>query len=90
VPVARRPRLFTVSAVGPEGLVMDGEEPLPEDRLLEARVYAVEPFVAWVLTKLCRRTAQGFRVEVQPFALSGAVRAAWDELVVGKAAGPKA
>jgi HD-like signal output (HDOD) protein len=87
VPVARRPRLFTVSAVGPEGLVMEGEEPLPEDRLLEARIYAAEPFVAWVLTRLCRRTPKGFQVEVAPFALSGAIRASWDELVSGGAVG---
>jgi hypothetical protein len=60
---------------------MAGEEPLPEDRLLEAKVYAEEPFAVWVLTRLCRRTPQGFQVEVRPFALSGALRDAWEKLV---------
>jgi HD-like signal output (HDOD) protein len=83
VSVARRPRLFQVSAVGPDGLTMSGEEPLPEDRLLEAKVYAEEPFAVWVLTRLCRRTPQGFQVEVRPFALSGALREAWEKLVTG-------
>jgi hypothetical protein len=83
VSVARRPRLFQVSAVRADGLAMAGEEPLPEDRLLEAKIYAREPFAAWVLTRLCRRTAEGFQVEVQPFALSAAQREAWEKLVAG-------
>lgn len=47
VSVARRPRLFKVTAVSPEGLAMAGDEPLPEDRLLEAKIYAEEPFQMW-------------------------------------------
>ena len=65
---------------------MGGEEPLPENRLLEAKIYAEEPFMMWVLTRLCRRTPDGFVVEVQPFALSGAQRTAWEVLVAGPAA----
>jgi HD-like signal output (HDOD) protein len=83
VSVARRPRLFRVTSVQAEGLAMEGEEALPENRLLEAKVYAEEPFALWVLTRLCRRTPQGFQVEVQPFALSGALRDAWEKLVAG-------
>jgi len=86
VTVARRPRLFTASLVTREGLAMSGQEPLPENRLLEAKVYAEEPLAIWVLTRLCRRTPEGFRVEIQPFALSGPARAWWDGLVAGPAA----
>ncbi|HVO20162.1 MAG TPA: HDOD domain-containing protein [Anaeromyxobacter sp.] len=83
ISVARRPRLFQVLAVGEEGLTMTGEEPLPEDRLLEAKIYAREPFTAWVLIRLCRRAGAGYQVEVQPFALSVAQREAWEKLVAG-------
>jgi putative nucleotidyltransferase with HDIG domain len=84
ISVARRPRLFRVTAVGPDGLAMAGEEPLPEDRLLEAKVYAEEPFQMWVLTRLCRRTPEGFAVEVSPFALSGVLREAWEKVLAGR------
>jgi HD-like signal output (HDOD) protein len=80
VSVARRPRLFTAVEVHPEGLVLTGEEPLPEKRLLEAKIYAEEPFTAWVMSRLCTRTAAGFRVEVQPFALGAELRALWAKL----------
>ena len=81
VSVARRPRLFKTTTIGPEGLTMIGEEPLPEERLLEAKLYAEEPFQLWVLTRLCRPVPGGFEVEVSPFALSGALREAWEKAV---------
>jgi hypothetical protein len=83
IAVARRPRLFTAVEVHPGGLVLTGEEPLPEKRLLEAKIYAEEPFTAWVLTRMCQRTADGFRVEIQPFALSAELREAWAKLAAG-------
>ncbi|HET6436621.1 MAG TPA: HDOD domain-containing protein [Anaeromyxobacter sp.] len=83
VSVSRRPRLYQARAASAEGLVMWGEEPLPEDRLLEAKVYAEEPFAMWVLVRLCHRTSEGFRVEVQPFALTGPVKEGWERLVAG-------
>lgn len=83
VSVAKRPRLYQATGVTPEGLAMSGEEPLPEDRLLEAKVYAPEPFAMWALTRLCRRTPAGFHVELQPFALTGALRESWERLVSG-------
>jgi hypothetical protein len=86
VTVARRPRLYTASLVTQDGLVMTGQEPLPENRLLEAKVYAEEPLAIWVLTRLCRRTPEGYRVELQPFALSGPARIWWDAVVAGPAA----
>ena len=85
VSVARRPRLFKVRKVSAEGLAMEGDEPLPVDRLLEAKIYAEEPFQMWVLTRLCRRMPQGFEVEVSPFALSGTLREAlWEKVLAGR------
>jgi hypothetical protein len=84
VSVARRPRMFTASAAGADGLVMLGDEPLPENRLLEAKLYGPRPFTAWVLSRLCRPENGGYLVEVQPFALTGPLRELWDELVRGQ------
>jgi len=89
IAVARRPRLYRARAISPEGLALAGEEPLPENRLLEAKVYAEEPFALWVLTRMCRRTAGGFDVEVQPFALTGGLRDQWEKLVAGGPAGAR-
>jgi putative nucleotidyltransferase with HDIG domain len=83
VSVSRRPRLFQVTEVSPDGLAMSGEEPLPEDRLLEAKVYAREPFTMWALVRLCGRAPGGFRVELAPFALSGTLKDAWEKMVAG-------
>jgi HD-like signal output (HDOD) protein len=86
IQVARRPRLFTVSSVLPDGLAMTGEEPVPENRLLEAKVYAERPFQMWVLTRLCRKVPEGYLVEVQPFGLSVTQRELWETLAAGPAA----
>lgn len=83
VSVARRQRLFQVTEISPDGLVMTGEEPLPEDRLLEAKIYAEAPFTMWGLVRLCAEGPAGFRVELAPFALSGPTREAWEKLVAG-------
>jgi HD-like signal output (HDOD) protein len=85
VKVAHRPRLFTASRVTPDGLVMTGQEPLPENRLLEAKVYAEDPLTIWVLTRLCRRLPDGYQVEVRPFGLSAPARLWWEALVAGPA-----
>jgi len=81
VSVARRPRLFTTTAVSPGGMVLVGEEPLPENRLLEAKVYAEPPFPLWVLSRLSRRSGTGYQVEIQPFALTGELKDLWNGLV---------
>ena len=83
VSVAHRPRLYTASLVKRDGLVMKGQEPLPENRLLQAKVYAEEPLAIWVLTRLCRRTPEGYAIELQPFGLSGPARTWWSALVEG-------
>jgi putative nucleotidyltransferase with HDIG domain len=83
VSVARRTRTFRATGVVEGGLVLAGEEPLPENRLLEAKVYAPEPFSMWVLTRLCRRSPDGFRAEIQPFALSGPAREGWERIAGG-------
>ncbi|MFT3916586.1 MAG: HDOD domain-containing protein [Anaeromyxobacteraceae bacterium] len=85
VSVAHRPRLYTATAVKRDGLVMKGQEPLPEHRLLQAKVYAEEPLAIWALTRLCRRTPDGYAVELQPFGLSGPARTWWRSLVDGPA-----
>jgi len=81
VAVARRPRLYTAVEVHRDGLVLEGDEPLPEKRLLEAKLYAAEPFTAWVLSRMCRRAGQGFRLEIQPFAMNAEQRELWARLV---------
>jgi len=83
VSVARRARLFGAISAGPDALIMRGDEPLPEKRLLEAKLYAKEPFRAWIMTESCRRDGDGFRVEIRPFALDDAARGNWIALVAG-------
>jgi HD-like signal output (HDOD) protein len=84
VSVGRRPRLFSASAIGEDGLVMVGEEPLPENRLLEAKVYGPQPFTFWVLSRRCRRDGAAYQVEVQPFALTGPLKELWSRLASGE------
>jgi hypothetical protein len=80
VSVARRPRLYTSRAVTPEAMVLVGDEPLPENRLLEAKIYAEQPFSVWILTRLCRREGDGWQAEIQPFALTGELKDLWARL----------
>jgi HD-like signal output (HDOD) protein len=80
VSVARRPRMFSASAVDEEGLLASGDEPLPENRLLEAKVYGPQPFTVWVLSRACRRDGAAFQVELQPFALTGPLKELWSQL----------
>ena len=82
ITMARRARGYTATVVGPERLGMVGREPLPESRLLEAQVsYRGKPLSMWVLTRSSRPEGDVYHVEVQPYALAGDVRAAWNELV---------
>jgi HD-like signal output (HDOD) protein len=83
VSVAKRPRMYTAVAVGPDGLVVQGDEPLPVNRLLEAKIYAEEPFAVWVRSRLCRAEGGGFRAELSPFALTGELRLLWEKVVAG-------
>jgi len=87
VSVARRPRLYTSTAVSATAMVLTGDEPLPENRLLEAKIYAEQPFSLWLLSKLCRRDGAGWQVEVQPFALNGELRDQWARLAGPEKAG---
>jgi hypothetical protein len=82
VTVARRARRYTATAIGPDRLLVVGEEPLPESRLLEARICrAGKSLPIWVLTGSSRPDGDAFRVEVQPYALSGAARDEWRQLI---------
>jgi hypothetical protein len=85
-PSAPPSRLFTATSALPDLLVLRGEEPLPENRLLEAKVYSADAFKMWVLCRACRREGGAFRVEVQPFALSGSAREAWQAILAAPAA----
>ncbi|MGC3996838.1 MAG: hypothetical protein QM767_04610 [Anaeromyxobacter sp.] len=80
IAVARRPRLFKVTSLAADRLVLSGEEPLPENRVLEAKVYAQEPFTMWVVTLACQQEGAAYTATVQPFALSGPAREGWDTL----------
>jgi HD-like signal output (HDOD) protein len=84
VSLARRPRLFAALAIGPGGLLLEGGEPLPVNRLLEAELFGPKPFKAWLLVTLCRPEGARFQVEARPFALSGPLREAWLQLAAGQ------
>lgn len=86
ISVARRPRMFTATSIDEAGLLATGDEPLPENRLLEAKLYGPHPFSLWVLSRLCRREGAGYQVEIQPFALTGPVKELWSALVAGEPA----
>jgi HD-like signal output (HDOD) protein len=83
ISVARRPRMFSVTQIGDDALVMTGDEPVPENRLLEAKLYGPQPFSTWVLSRRCQRDGAGYLVEVQPFALTGPLKELWSQLVSG-------
>jgi hypothetical protein len=78
--------MFSASAIGEDVLVAAGDEPLPENRLLEAKLYGPQPFTLWVLSRSCRRDGAAYQVELQPFALTGPLRELWAGLVSGEAA----
>jgi HD-like signal output (HDOD) protein len=81
VSVARRPRLFSATAIDDGRLLATGDEPLPENRLLEAKLYGPQPFTLWVLSRGCGRDGAAYQVELQPFALSGPAKELWTQLV---------
>lgn len=83
VSVARRVRTYRASALDEGSLTVSGEEPLPENRLLEAKIYGAQPFSMWVLSRACRRDGEAWVAELQPFALSGPIRELWAQLVAG-------
>ena len=83
VSVSRRPRMFSASAIDEDRLLASGEEPLPENRLLEAKVYGPQPFTVWVLSRAVRRDGAGYQVELQPFALTGPLKELWSQLAAG-------
>jgi HD-like signal output (HDOD) protein len=86
ISVAKRPRLYSAVAVGPDGLVVSGDEPMPVNRLLEVKLYCDPPLSIWCRSRLCRPDGTGYVVELSPFALSGAARDEWVKLVSGPGA----
>ena len=84
VSVARRPRMFSATSISEGALIMSGDEPLPENRLLEAKLYGPQPFSLWVLSRRSQRDGAAHQVEVQPFALTGPLKELWSALVAGE------
>ncbi|HET6303571.1 MAG TPA: HDOD domain-containing protein [Myxococcota bacterium] len=81
---ARRAHQCTVVAIGANGVVATGQEPFPEGRLLETTLRCQpQPLAIWVIVRSCQPDRDGFRLELQPYALSGEERAAWDRLLEG-------
>lgn len=84
VQLARRDREYTASAIGPDGLVLRGDEPLPESRLVQATLQVAEPLTVWTIVQLCRPAeGGGYTIELRAYALSAAERTAWDRVAGG-------
>jgi HD-like signal output (HDOD) protein len=81
IQVARRAREYAVSAISGDLLLATGDEPLPENRLVEVQLNgAPEPFRMWALVQGSRPEGQAFAVELRPFALNAVERKAWERL----------
>lgn len=81
VTVDKKPRSYVAAAVAANGLVVLGNEPLPEHQLLEVQLEVKpRPFRIWATTKLCRPEGSGVRVELAPYALGGEARGQWSQL----------
>ena len=77
----KKPRSYVAAAVAANGLVVLGNEPLPEHQLLEVQLEVKpRPFRIWATTKLCRPEGSGVRVELAPYALGGEARGQWNQL----------
>ena len=75
-------REYLASAICASGVSMVGKEPLAESRLMEVTLHGPpEPLRIWALTRLSRREGDGYRIELQPFALKGTERVFWDHLL---------
>ncbi len=82
VRVARRSQEHTAVSISPNGLVLKGKEPIPENRLLEAILRCPpSPLSLWALIRSCRPEQDGFRIELQPYALSSETRSLWNQLL---------
>jgi HD-like signal output (HDOD) protein len=82
ITMARRAHKYTAAAIGADRLAVVGKDPLPESRLLEAEIRCSgRSLQLWVLTRSSAPSGEGFRIEVQPYALSSEARSAWNELV---------
>jgi nicotinamidase-related amidase len=79
--VAKRARNYVAAAIASNGLVVLGEQALPENQLLEITLQTPpKPFRIWATAKVCRQEGAAVRVELQPFALSGEARGLWNQI----------
>jgi HD-like signal output (HDOD) protein len=82
--VARRARPCTAVAMSANAVVAAAQDPVPEGRLLSATLGCPPHALAvWVIVRGCRSGQDGFQLELQPYALSGQERAAWNRLLEG-------
>lgn len=81
VVLEKRPRPCVAAAIAPNGLVALASEPLPESQLCELTLHCQpREFKVWATARLCRPEGSGFRLEFQPFALSGEAKGLWGQL----------
>jgi hypothetical protein len=86
VRLARRALEYRAVALDEEALVIEGQDPLPESRLVEATLMcAPAPFAVWTLPRGMEALADSYRVELKPYALNGLSQVLWAAL-----AGPEA
>lgn len=79
--VERRTRSFLAVALASNGLVVTGPEGLPEHQLIDLSLQCQPtPFHIWATARLSLTEGEGFRVELQPFALGGEARTLWNQL----------
>jgi putative nucleotidyltransferase with HDIG domain len=80
---AHRAREYTAASITPSALVVYGREPVPENRLLEAEIRCQpRPIRFWALARQSRSEGREYRIELQPYALSGEARGMWTKLVM--------
>jgi len=81
VTLGRVSRQYEALVLAPNGLVLIGKEPLPENHLARAVIEgAGSPFQIWAVPRLCRARRAHYRIELQPFALGGESRTRWNDL----------
>lgn len=73
---------YRAVAIDEKGIVVEGRDSLPENRLIELTVLGTQDsFDFWTLPRGMRETEDGsVRIELQPYALDGVAQARWAAL----------
>jgi putative nucleotidyltransferase with HDIG domain len=80
VVVNRNKVRYTATAIAPKNLMVKGAAPLPENVLMELTLGSFPPLTCWGTAKLSWSDKGAYAVLLQPFAMSAAAQAAWQEL----------